>query len=158
MNPPLRIVPAMGPDDMKTAMELFREYRDYLDVDLCFQDFENELNNLPGAYSPPSGALFLAWLGDDAAGCVALKKVDATTCEMKRLYVRPTCRGHGIGRALATRIMDAAVGLGYTEMVLDTLDRLQGAMALYESMGFRKTSPYYHNPLPGVVYWKKSLE
>ncbi|MBN2587542.1 MAG: GNAT family N-acetyltransferase [Candidatus Fermentibacteraceae bacterium] len=153
-----RITDASGEGDIVIARELFSEYRDHLGVDLGFQDFSTELMELPGAYSPPSGRLLLAWFRGEPAGCVALKKAGEDVCEMKRLYVRPEFRGHGIGRVLAERVIEAAAGLGYVTMVLDTLDRLEGAMALYASLGFRRTAPYYDNPLPGVVYWKLELQ
>ncbi len=154
----LRIADASGDGDIRTVRDLFMEYRDHLGVDLDFQDFSTEVRELPGAYSPPSGRLLLAWFYGGPAGCVALKKAGEGVCEMKRLYVRPAFRGHGIGRALAERVISAAAELGYGTMVLDTLDRLEGAMALYGSLGFRRTAPYYDNPLPGVVYWKLELE
>lgn len=139
---------------------LFREYETHLNVDLCFQQFEAELANLPGKYAPPSGTLLLATDGLRAVGCGALRRIASQTgnaCEMKRLYVRHEARGLGIGKRIAKRLIQEAAGLGYTTMVLDTLDRLEAAIHLYESLGFVPTKPYYDNPLPGVVYLKLSL-
>jgi ribosomal protein S18 acetylase RimI-like enzyme len=136
---------------------LFGRYEQSLGVDLCFQEFEAELASLPGKYAPPEGRLVLAMEGDRAAGCIAIRKLDAGVCEMKRLYVRPEFRSRGLGRRLAQDMIAQAAEAGYTTMRLDTLDRLAEAMALYESLGFRRTDPYYDNPLAGVVYWELSL-
>lgn len=143
--------------EIQAVRRLFREYESYLNVDLCFQDFENELTNLPGVYVPPDGALLIAVQKAHVVGCVAVRRMDDSTCEMKRLYVIPETRGSGLGRQLAEVIIQRARDLGYRRMVLDTLDRLKEAMGLYESLGFRRTAPYYDNPLPGVVYWELTL-
>jgi len=145
------------PDEIEAVRSLFREYEDYLDVDLCFQNFEEELAGLPGKYAPPDGLLLLAWEGSEAAGCGALRKLGEDTCEMKRLYVKPQFRGQGLGIALAKRLIDGAADLGYATMLLDTLDKLTEAMKIYESLGFVRTGPYYQNPLAGAVYWKLIL-
>ncbi len=136
---------------------LFREYEAFLNVDLCFQDFEEELAGQPGKYAPPDGSLLIALDENEAAGCVALRKLEPGVCEMKRLFVRRQFRGQGQGRLLAIRILDEAISLGYKTMRLDTLDRLAEAISLYQSLGFRKRDSYYNNPLPGVVYWEKEL-
>ena len=141
-----------------TARRLFKEYEDFLGVDLCFQDFEKELTGLPGKYAQPQGALFLALVDEKAAGCVAVRKFETNICEMKRLYIRPSYRGQKMGRMLAEKIIDKAIRIGYSTMLLDTLTPLKEAMALYQSLGFRKREPYYHNPLPGVVYWELDLK
>ncbi len=151
------IIQAKTPKQMQMAKELFLEYRDFLEVDLCFQDFDNELASLPGDYAPPSGALLLAMDGEKPAGCVALRKSGGNGCEMKRLFVRSEYRGKGLGRKLVGKIIAEAAYRGYNEMQLDTLQKLQSAMRLYESMGFIHTKPYYNNPLPGVTYWTKKL-
>lgn len=142
-----------GGEDIDTVRALFLSYREYLGVDLGFQDFDTELKDLPGAYTPPGGCLLLASIASGPAGCVALKPSRPGVCEMKRLFVSPDFRGHGIGRALAETIIEKAAGLGYRSMVLDTLDTLHSAIALYGSLGFSRTAPYYHNPLPGVLFW-----
>jgi GNAT superfamily N-acetyltransferase len=130
----------------------FREYEQFLGVDLCFQGFAEELATLPGRYAPPQGRLLLAWEGAQAAGCMALRSLhEEGACEMKRLFVRPAYRGQGLGRRLVQRIIQEAITVGYTVMRLDTLDTLERAMRFYETLGFQRCTPYYANPLPGVV-------
>jgi len=140
---------------------LMREYAASLGADLGYQGFERELANLPGKYAPPSGALFLARIPSSSeaepAGCVALRSLGSGDCEMKRLFVRPEYRGLGIGRALAERVIDEGRRLGYRRMLLDTLERLVDAVALYRSLGFETTGPYCENPLPGAMFWEKKL-
>jgi len=152
------VIPAKTTAHINTARRLFREYENFLGVDLCFQDFENELTELPGKYAPPQGALLFALVDEIVAGCVAVRKFETNICEMKRLYIRPHYRGNKIGRMLAEKIIDEAIKLGYSTMLLDTLTHLKQAMALYRSLGFRKREPYYHNPLPGVIYWELDLK
>jgi GNAT superfamily N-acetyltransferase len=153
----VRIRPAQGAADMAEAARLFREYQQWLGEDLCFQGFERELAELPGAYAPPRGALFLAEAGGAPLACVALRPAGADACEMKRLYVPSGWRGAGLGRRLALRAIDAARQVGYRSMRLDTLERLEEANALYASLGFRQCAPYYDNPLGGVVFWELDL-
>jgi len=153
----MKIKQAETPYEIDAVRRLFREYEAYLDVDLCFQHFEEELAGLPGKYAPPDGVLLIAWDGPEAAGCGALRKFDTGSCEMKRLYVKPKFRGLGVGLALAKRLIHEAVRLGYATMLLDTLDKLTEAIKIYESLGFVQTGPYYRNPLAGAVYWKLDL-
>ena len=153
----MKIKRAETPDEIDEVRSLFREYEAYLDVDLCFQSFEEELAGLPGKYAPPDGVLLLALDGQESAGCGALRKLDNGICEMKRLFVKPKFRGLGLGTTLAKRLIDEAIRLGYSTMLLDTLDRLKAAMIIYESLGFVRTEPYCRNPLAGVVYWKLDL-
>ncbi len=136
---------------------LFREYEEFLQVDLCFQGFEQELANLPGKYAPPHGALLLALNNDQPIGCVTLRKLEDGICEMKRLYVKPQGRGTGLGRILANEIISIARQHGYSTMRLDTLDSLTEAIGLYQRLGFRQVPPYYDNPLPGALYWELDL-
>ncbi len=138
--------------------ELFLEYADSLDFDLCFQDFAGELDTLPGDYAPPSGALLLALEGGAASGCVALRRIDASTCEMKRLYVRPSQRGKGVGRMLAERVIGIAREAGYRSMKLDTVPGMVEANTLYRSLGFVDTKPYRFNPLDGCLYLELRLD
>lgn len=154
------IIHATSQQEIDEVRMLFREYETQLNVDLCFQQFEAELANLPGKYAPPSGTLLLATDGQRAVGCGALRKIGSLTdriCEMKRLYVRPEARGLEIGKRIARRLIQEASGLGYTAMVLDTLDKLKTAIHLYQSLGFVPAKPYYNNPLPGVIYLKLNL-
>ena len=154
----VKIISAKTVAHIDTVRRLFREYENFLGVDLCFQDFENELTELPGKYAPPQGALLFALVDEIVAGCVAVRKFETNICEMKRLYIRPHYRGNKIGRMLAEKIIDEAIKLGYSTMLLDTLTPLKEAMALYQSLGFRKREPYYHNPLPGVICWELDLK
>ncbi|HTP74775.1 MAG TPA: GNAT family N-acetyltransferase [Burkholderiaceae bacterium] len=140
---------------------IFREYASGLGVDLCFQNFEDELAALPGEYGAPRGALLLATVNGELAGCGAcraLPDVDyANACEMKRLYVRPGFRGLGLGRVLAQALMDHAIRAGYSVMLLDTLDDMEAARGLYRALGFEEIPPYYFNPVPGAHYLKAQL-
>ncbi|MBM3387164.1 MAG: GNAT family N-acetyltransferase [Betaproteobacteria bacterium] len=138
------------------------EYARTLSVDLCFQDFDHELATLPGDYAAPRGALLLAWVDDALAGCCALRPMDAAdypnAAEMKRLYVRKAFRGLGLGRHLAEAILDEARLAGYGCVLLDTLDDMEAARALYEDLGFVEIPPYYHNPHAGAHYLKVTLD
>jgi GNAT superfamily N-acetyltransferase len=154
----MQIKQAKSPSEIEQVRRLFREYETFLDEDLCFQSFEEELAGLPGKYALPSGALLIAVHRGRTVGCVGVRELGSGVCEMKRLFVRPEARGLGVGRKLAAEIIAVARSLGYSLMRLDTLDRLTEAMRLYQSLGFRKTAPYYSNPLPGVVYLELVLK
>jgi ribosomal protein S18 acetylase RimI-like enzyme len=158
----LRIEQASTDDQIALARELFREYAKALSVDLCFQDFDRELRELPGKYAPPAGRLLLAYHDDKTtsvrlSGCGALRPLSAEICEMKRLYVRPEFRGKGIGRALTLVLITAAQGIGYRAMRLDTLPQMREAHELYEKLGFREISAYCPNPVEGVRYLELDL-
>ena len=148
----MKIKHAQTPAEIEDVRYLFREYEAFLGVDLCFQSFEDEPAGLPGKYAPPSGALLIGTNAGVTVGCVAVRALDDRACEMKRLFVKPEARGAGLGKQLACKIIAVARELGYSLVRLDTLDRLTGAMRLYETLGFRRTASYYDNPLSGVVY------
>ncbi|MBV2163435.1 MAG: GNAT family N-acetyltransferase [Comamonas sp.] len=146
---------------MAIAGELFQEYAVDLDIDLGFQGFDEEVATLPGDYAPPRGALLLAWVDGSPAGCCALRPLDTSdypnAAEMKRLYVRKAFRGFGLGRHLAEATLDAARQAGYASVLLDTLDDMEAARALYAELGFEEIPPYYHNPVVGAHYLKTDI-
>ena len=142
----------------RSIRELFDEYAVSIGIDLTFQNFEQELIHIADIYMPPEGALLLAKQDGIPSGCVGLRKIDRRRCEMKRLYVRPEFRGKGIGKALCSQIILKGKYLGYKEMLLDTLSTMVGAQALYRTLGFIETVPYYHNPLPEAQYMLLKLE
>jgi putative acetyltransferase len=148
--------------EIASTVAIFREYAASLAVDLCFQNFEDELASLPGEYAAPSGHLLLAYVDGALAGCGALRRFtdgdDANACEMKRLYVRPGHRGLGLGRMLAQALLDEARRLGYSAILLDTLDEMEAARELYASLGFVEVPPYYFNPIAGAHYLKAELK
>ena len=158
MDPNFTIRPA-APDEMAAVARLFRDYAGALGVDLGFQGFEAELAGLPGTYAPPAGALLVAISPDgDAVGCVAVRKLhEDGTCEMKRLHVAPVVRKAGIGRALAVSAIEAAFRSGYQAMRLDTLPGMEAAQALYRSLGFETTPPYYETPVSGTIFMRRVL-
>lgn len=150
---PITLRDAEGPADMDLVRTMFREYADWLQVDLCFQGFDEELADLPGKYTPPGGRLLFALAGGAEVGCVGLRATPEGDAEMKRLWVRPEGRGTGAGRILAHTIVVAAREAGYTRMVLDTFpDRMVAANALYDELGFVEIPAYYENPYPGISY------
>jgi ribosomal protein S18 acetylase RimI-like enzyme len=161
---PLAIRLASGAADCAIARTLFLEYTKWLNIDLCFQGFNEELATLPGAYAAPSGRLFLAETPDirEAAGCVALRSLKSDpsgeSCELKRLWVRPEYRGRHTGRALTEAALTAAREIGYTSIKLDTLPAIMpGAVAMYRALGFADCAPYYNNPIPGSLYMERAL-
>lgn len=144
------------------ARVIVAEYAHRLGVDLGFQNFQDELQGLPGPYAPPQGVLLLAYVDQILAGCGAVRPLAdcdyPNACEMKRLYVRDDFRGMGLGRRLARALMDHAVAAGYSTMLLDTLDDMEAARGLYGTLGFVEIPPYYFNPIPGAHYLKADLE
>lgn len=153
------IIHAQSIQDIEHARTLFKEYAALLEIDLCFQNFEKELAELPGEYAPPNGRLFLASKDTGIAGCVALRKIGQGICEIKRLFVRPEFRGQGLGRKLAEAMIREANQLGYERMRLDTLPpKMNDAIALYRSLGFQEIEPYYNNPVPGAKFMELALK
>jgi len=153
----LKIFPVEIKEDIDAARKLFIEYADSLGFDLCFQNFEEELANLPGDYAPPEGCLLLAKYKDEVAGCVALRKLSDSVCEGKRLYVRPKFRGLKIGRKLVEAIIAEARKRGYHSIRGDTVPSMQVAQALYASLGFKEIEPYCYNPIEGAKYIELKL-
>ena len=160
--PLARLVVPTHPEQLESVRALIGEYAQSLGVDLCFQQIDEELAGLPGEYAAPRGALFLAAIDGNPAGCVALRPLDSAdypnAAEMKRLYVRERFRGSGLGRELAQAALDAAREAGYSCVLLDTLDEMESARELYEDLGFHEIPPYYHNPIPGAHYLKADLD
>lgn len=145
--------------DLGAIRTLFREYQDFIEVSLCFQSFDEELASLPGKYSAAKGGcLYLAEHEGQPTGCVAFYRIDDTTCELKRLFVRPRFHKQGIGKALMNRAIEDAAKVGYQTMILDTLRRLESAGQLYQRLGFSEIEPYNVNPHPDVAYFEKSLK
>ena len=147
---------AVSPADVAEVRVLFAEYAQSLGIDLSFQDFEQELTALPGAYVRPGGLLLLAEI-DRPVGCIAVRPFESGACEMKRLYVRDEARGHGVGRALASAAIDFGRAAGYDVMRLDTLPMMETAQALYRELGFRAVAPYRYNPVAGTTFMELSL-
>jgi len=134
------------------------EYANSLGFSLCFQSFDKELAGLPGDYSPPDGRLLLAEYEGQLAGCVALHRLEPEICEMKRLYLRPSFRGKGLGRSLAETVISEARRIGYTRMRLDTVEPvMRDAVAMYRQLGFKEIAPYRSNPIAGAMYMELEL-
>ena len=161
-KPSVTLLTPTSPAEMEAVRTIFREYADTLGVDLCFQDFETELAGLPGDYGAPRGALLLAQVEGAIAGCCALRPLDTAdypnASEMKRLYVRKAFRGFGLGRELAEAMLDCARQAGYACVLLDTLDDMESARALYADLGFEEIPPYYQSPIAGAHYLKVEID
>ena len=160
-RPTIQFITPDSPTHLDAIRQIFNEYAGQLGIDLCFQNFEAELANLPGEYCLPTGALLLALVDGEVAGCCGLRPLDSVdypnAAEMKRLYVRKAFRRFGLGRQLAESALDAARVAGYHCVLLDTLDDMESARALYVELGFREIPPYYHNPIPGAHYLKADI-
>ena len=160
-TPEIRLIEPDSAGLLDATRDIFREYAEGLGVDLCFQNFEAELADLPGEYAAPAGALLLAFVDGQLAGCGAMRALleadYADACEMKRLYVRRAFRGFGLGRQMAQALIERALQAGYSNMLLDTLDDMESARGLYEALGFEEIPPYYFNPIPGAHYLRCDL-
>jgi len=154
----MEISQAVTQEEIALARALFQQYAAWLGVDLCFQGFDSELAGLPGAYAPPRGRLLLTLTEGRAVGCVGLRPLSDTVCEMKRLFVGPEFRGQGIGRELAKKAIEEARKIGYSSMRLDTLPIMIGAIGLYEALGFVRRSAYYDTPLNDTVFMELRLK
>jgi putative acetyltransferase len=159
--PQIELLCPAGAEQLDATRDIMREYALGLGIDLCFQNFDAEMAGLPGDYAAPAGALLLALVDGQVAGCGALRPLPdsdhANACEMKRLYVRGAFRRFGLGRLLARKLMDLARQAGYSAMLLDTLDDMEAARELYARLGFVEVPPYYYNPIPGAHYLKVDL-
>ena len=154
----VEIVQAKTVQHIDDARTLFRDYETWFGISLCFQNFDDEVATLPGKYAPPEGRLYIAYDGDTALGCIALRKLERSICEMKRLFVRDTGRGKGVGKLLIETILSDAKAIGYKRMRLDTYPPKMGkAVSLYEDYGFYEISAYYDNPHDSVLYMEKQL-
>ncbi len=153
----IEIVEANTDELIAQAKELFQEYAESLGFDLCFQNFNAEMDSFPKQYSPPTGCLFLALSETQPIGCVGLRYFKKGICEMKRLYVRPAFRGRGLGKDLANAVIRAAREIGYAVMKLDTLPSMSAAIGLYECFGFVETDAYRYNPIEGTKYMELDL-
>jgi len=145
-------------EQIEAARELFNEYATELAINMCFQNFDEELRTLPGKYAPPDGRLLLAYADEELAGCIALRKLDDRTCEMKRLFIRPKFRGKGYGRKMIDSLIEQARNIGYERMWLDSLPgKMDAAIVLYRQLGFKDIPAYYDNPLESVIYLERTL-
>lgn len=150
---------ANSPAEFEAAAQLFREYAKWLNIDLCFQGFEEELGKLDQMYAAPTGGLLLCRDTDTGlyAGCVGVRRIDHESAELKRMYLRDDFRGRGIGKSLLDRSLALAATLGYQRVRLDTLKHMTPAISLYRQAGFYEIPPYYHNPESGALYFEKML-
>lgn len=153
----IEIIEAATAEEFAMGKALFIEYQQFLNVDLCFQQFEEELASLASMYSAPTGSLLLAMQYGKPVGCVALRYKQVQVCEMKRLYVQNSCRNSGIGKLLVQKLLLKSITLGYKKIILDTLERLSPALHVYTQFGFTECEPYYDNPLQGVRFMQRVL-
>ena len=160
-RPFIKFITPASTDELAATRQIFIEYAEQLGIDLGFQNFDAEPADLPGEYGAPAGALLLALVDGEVAGCCGLRALDSVNypnaAEMKRLYVKKPYRRFGLGRQLAEAALDAARAAGYCSVLLDTLDDMESARALYADLGFEEIPPYYHNPVPVAHYLKADL-
>ena len=157
MSTRVEIVPVRGAEALALLRGLLEEYWEAFGFTPCFQNFSGEAAGLPGAYAPPDCRLAMAWIGEQPAGCIALRRIDAARAEVKRLYVRAKFRGCGVGRALLEWVIAEAKSAGYAEIVGDTMPAMQEALALYGRMGFERTAPYAAQPTEGAIFLRLPL-
>ncbi|HZO53340.1 MAG TPA: GNAT family N-acetyltransferase [Bryobacteraceae bacterium] len=152
------VIRTARPDEMDAVRALFRIYIDYIGAPECFPSFDAELAALPGRYAPPTGVILVAADGDEIAGLVALRAFDERSGEVKRLFVPPAFHGRGLGRTLMNELIARAHAIGYERLLLDTIPgKMDAAIALYRSLGFREIERYYEDPIPGVLYFELVL-
>ena len=155
----MKLIQATSDEEIRQARQLFEEYAAWLGLNLCFQNFDKELAELPGPYAPPGGRLFLAYDNDQLAGCIALRQIGDGISEMKRLYVRPEFRGQGLGRGLTENLLREAGEIGYRRVRLDTLPgKMDQAIVMYRALGFINIAPYYNNPVVGAAFMEFVLD
>ena len=154
----IKIQFAQSEKDYYTTKILFKEYANSLDFSLSFQDFDKELENIPGKYKKPDGCIILACKNSDSIGCVGMRPLDGITCEIKRLYIKPDYRGFGLGKLLTKKVLEYCIERGYIKVFLDTTSSMESAINIYKSLGFLETSPYYNNPLSNVIFFELNLD
>lgn len=159
-RPNIKIMSIHAPEDLAAVIKLFRAYAASLDVDLSYQNFEAEMEAMPGKYAPPAGVLLLARDSNGTPlGCVGLRPIEPERCcEMKRLFVSPESRGIGLGERLVKAVVREAERIGYQEMRLDTLPSLTAAIALYRKLGFEEIDPYYDSPIAATFFMRRTLK
>ena len=145
-------------EEYQLGQSLFSKYAEDIGIDLSFQGFEQELQQLEKQYGPPEGALFLIYAdSDQPIGCFALRKLQLEICELKRMFLEKNYRGKGIGRQMMENALIEARNLGYNKIRLDSIQSMKSAIALYEAFGFREIGPYRHNPFDDAIYFEKVL-
>ncbi|HKP47403.1 MAG TPA: GNAT family N-acetyltransferase [Pyrinomonadaceae bacterium] len=154
----MKLIQAQSAAEIEEARRLLEEYASWIEISLCFQNFDQELAQLPGDYALPNGRLLLAVDEGETMGCVALRKLGDGIAEMKRLYVRPQYRGRGLGRMLTERLIADAKQIGHQKLRLDTLPgKMDQAIQMYRGFGFQEIAPYYQNPVPGATFMELDL-
>jgi len=153
----IKIAFAKTQKDYFNAKVLFKEYAKSLDFSLSFQDIDKELENIPGKYENPNGCIILVWDNLDTVGCVGMRPLENNSCEIKRLYLKPSYRGFGLGKILTEKVIEYCRKSGYIKVYLDTTTRMEPAINIYKSLGFVETSPYYNNPLTDVIFFELNL-
>ncbi|MDW3190833.1 MAG: GNAT family N-acetyltransferase [Cytophagales bacterium] len=149
---------AKSPEAFQLAVDLFKEYADQIETDLSFQNFDEEMENIEHQYSKPWGTLYLIYQKEALAGCFAIRKFESTICELKRMYLRTSARGSGLGKTMLLEAIEAAKSMQYQKMRLDTLPTMKPAIELYQKVGFYEIDPYRFNPIPDSKFFEIDLE